>query len=101
MRRNPLVESIPHGEPGFTLMEMLIVVSVLVVMAGMVVVLLNPVENLKKARDAQRVTDLKTIHNAVTTYLGIQDTTYLAGTASSDGCKGSTGYVSGDKIYYS
>lgn len=54
---------------GFTLIELLIVIGILVVLAAVVVVILNPAELLRQARDSQRVSDLNTIKGAIGFYL--------------------------------
>lgn len=92
-----------RGKEGFTLLELLIVIAILVVLAGVALLVLNPAETLKRSRDAQRISDLTTLKSAVSLYLTAttSSTIYLAGAASNDGCKDSTSYGSGDKIYYS
>lgn len=86
---------------GFTLLELLIVITILVILAAAVVFILNPAETLKKSRDAQRINDLTTIKNTLGLYLTSTSTPYLAGASSNAGCKDAATYGSGDKIYYS
>jgi prepilin-type N-terminal cleavage/methylation domain-containing protein len=50
---------------GFTLVELLIVIAILAVLAAAVVIVLNPAELLAQARDSQRITDLKTLKDAI------------------------------------
>ena len=53
---------------GFTLIELLIVIGILGVLAAAVVVVLNPAEILKQARDAQRLQDFASINSALALY---------------------------------
>jgi len=50
---------------GFTLVELLIVITILAALAAAVVVVLNPMELLAQARDAQRMSDLSTVRDAL------------------------------------
>src|SRR3989344_2310485 len=61
---------------GFTLLELLIVIAVIVVLAGILILILNPAETLARSRDAQRIADL----NSLKTALGI----YVTSVASPD-----------------
>ena len=54
---------------GFTLVELLIVIGILAILATAAVVVLNPTELLKQARDSQRVADLDTLSAAISLYL--------------------------------
>jgi prepilin-type N-terminal cleavage/methylation domain-containing protein len=54
---------------GFTLVELLIVIGILAILTAAVVVILNPAELLRQARDSQRFSDLDSIKNAVSLYL--------------------------------
>ncbi len=71
-------------EGGFTLLELLIVIAIIAILSIALVFMLNPAETLKKARDAQRISDLK----AVKTALGIMLTS--TSTPSLDGTFGAT-----------
>lgn len=53
---------------GFTLIELLIVIAILAVLAVAVVVVLNPAELLKQARDSNRISDLGSIDKALSIY---------------------------------
>lgn len=89
---------------GFTLLELLIVISIIAILSVMLIIVINPAETLKKSRDAQRISDLNTIKTAMGIYTTSTTTVYLAGSASNAGCKtgGSGGtYGAGSKIYYS
>lgn len=54
---------------GFTLLELLIVISIIAVLSVALVLVLNPAEALKKSRDAQRISDLNTLKTALGIYL--------------------------------
>jgi prepilin-type N-terminal cleavage/methylation domain-containing protein len=52
-------------EGGFTLLELLIVIAIIAILSIALVFMLNPAETLKKSRDAQRISDLKTVKTAL------------------------------------
>ncbi len=54
---------------GFTLVELLIVIGILAVLTAAVVVVLNPAELLKQARDSQRMTDFDSLRSAISLYI--------------------------------
>ena len=54
---------------GFTLIELLIVIGILAILTAAVVIVLNPAELLKQARDSQRLTDLDAMKNAIALFL--------------------------------
>jgi prepilin-type N-terminal cleavage/methylation domain-containing protein len=53
---------------GFSLVEMLIAIAVVSILSAAVIFLLNPVEYLKKGRDAQRISDLSNLHTLIGKY---------------------------------
>lgn len=53
---------------GFTLLEMLLVVAAIGILAGIVILALNPAKQLGDTRNAQRKSDVATILNAVYQY---------------------------------
>jgi prepilin-type N-terminal cleavage/methylation domain-containing protein len=54
---------------GFTLIELLIVIAILAVLATAVVLVLNPAELIRQARDSTRVSDLAALNNAIALWL--------------------------------
>lgn len=53
------------SQDGFTLLELLIVIAIIAILSIALVFMLNPAETLKKARDAQRISDLKSVKTAL------------------------------------
>jgi prepilin-type N-terminal cleavage/methylation domain-containing protein len=53
---------------GFTLVELIVVIAMLAVLLGVFFVMLDPLTQLRKARDAQRKQDFEQIRNALDTY---------------------------------
>lgn len=53
---------------GFTLLELLIVVGILAILATTMVLVINPAEMLRRARDSQRITDLNALKTAIALY---------------------------------
>lgn len=62
-----LLESLKSDsrEEGFTLLEILLVVAAIAILAGIVILALNPSKQLADTRDSQRWSDVNTILNAV------------------------------------
>jgi len=64
---------------GFTLVELLIVITILAALAAAVVVVLNPAELLAQARDAQRMSDMTTLRDAINLHISQVSTPLLCG----------------------
>lgn len=54
---------------GFTLIELLIVIALLAVLSVAVVLVINPAELLRQARDSTRISDLAAVNSAISLYL--------------------------------
>jgi len=86
------MHKIKTSQKGFTLLELLIVIAILAILSAVTVVVLNPTELLRKARDSQRISDISSIKTAIAFYmtstsspsLGTAGTCYVTATAS--GC---------------
>ena len=78
---------------GFTLLELLIVIAILAILAAAAVVVLNPAELLRRARDSERITDMANVRNALNLYLTTVSSIDLADAnhAVADGCVGDGG----------
>lgn len=54
---------------GFTLIEMLIVIAIIAILAAIVYLLINPVELMKRSRDAVRKSDMASLARAIDIYM--------------------------------
>lgn len=66
---------------GFTLLELLITLSILAILTVVLVIVINPAEVLKKTRDNQRFSDLSTLKAALSLYLAEVSTPVLGPSA--------------------
>lgn len=57
---------------GFTLIELLIVIAILAVLATAVILVLNPAELIKQARDSTRISDMAALNSAIALFLSDQ-----------------------------
>ncbi len=67
-----------NSAKGFTLLELLIVIAILAVLATATILVLNPAELLRQARDTQRQTDISSLNSALSLYLTSASTTPIA-----------------------
>lgn len=58
-----------HSSKGFTLVEILVVIGLIVVLASVTLVAINPSRNLAQARDTQRRNIITELANSITLYL--------------------------------
>jgi len=70
---------------GFTLVELLVVIGILAVLTAAVILIINPVEYLRQARDVTRMSDLDSINKALSvletqgiTSFGTANTVYIS-----------------------
>lgn len=81
---------IRRTEKGFTLVELLIVVAIIGILAGVVLIAINPGETLKKSRDATRLSDLDSVARALNLALA-EEVITLQSNAGSTSTAGNTG----------
>jgi len=58
-----------RSRSGFSLIELLVVIAILAVLATAVILVINPAELIRQARDSTRISDLAAITSAVSLYL--------------------------------
>jgi hypothetical protein len=70
------------------------VIAILAVLSATAMIILNPAELLKKARDSQRISDLRTIKTAIGYYIVSTSSPFIGGgtAASPNGCNGDTNW---------
>lgn len=92
------------ADGGFTLVELIIVIAIIGVLAGAVLVVLNPAQLLQEGRDAQRLEDMDSLNKAITLALAdgeivLTDTSGVCATCTSSsanprqGVDGANGWV--------
>ena len=69
---------------GFTLLELLIVIAILAILTTVVILVMNPAESIKRARDTQRISDLDTLKTAIILYITEGNTDIKDGTCKAD-----------------
>lgn len=76
---------------GFTLLEILLVVAAIAILAGIVIVAVNPAQQLAQVRDAQRRSDVNALSQAIAQYTlknnGVPSTLVVS---ASETCTGKT-----------
>lgn len=80
-----------YNKKGFTLLELLIVMGIIVILTGVLVTVLNPAELLKRARDTRRLQDVATLNRAMGFYsTDIATPNYTGDTTANDRCSSGT-----------
>jgi type IV pilus assembly protein PilA len=76
------------SQKGFTLLEVLLVVAIIAILAGIVIIAINPGKNLGDSRNSQRSADVNTILNGAYQYALDNNGTLPAGitTTSTEVC---------------
>lgn len=87
---------------GFTLIELLVVVGIISILAGSLLLVINPAAIMKKSRDSRRMTDIDELRSALLLALSegeisLVDTATPCGT---DGCDRSEGGIVADGTGY-
>lgn len=55
-------------QSAFTLLELLLVIGIIAILAGIVIIAINPGRQLAQARNAQRTNDVETLYKASTQF---------------------------------
>jgi prepilin-type N-terminal cleavage/methylation domain-containing protein len=86
-------QKIKKTQEGFTLLELLIVITIIAILSVALVFILNPGETLQKSRDVQRMADLSTLKTALGIYLTSTSSPQLDGATgtANDKCVGGLG----------
>lgn len=68
---------------GFTLIEILVVIGIIAVLAGVVLIAINPARQFRQARDTQRTSNVEAILNAIGQYIADNKGAVPAGISTS------------------
>jgi prepilin-type N-terminal cleavage/methylation domain-containing protein len=80
-------------EEGFTLIELLIVIAILGTLAVVVLLALNPIQQLARTRDAGRFSTVTQLGHAVEAFATVNNGLYPEVTGASPGCAGSANWL--------
>lgn len=69
---------------GFTLIEILVVIGMISILAGAVLVAVNPLRQFAQARNAKRVSDVNAVLNAISNRIADNNGQFAGGTCTSD-----------------
>jgi len=77
---------------GFTLIEILLVVAIIAILAGIVILAINPARQIGKSQNAQRKADVNTILNAIYQYALDNNGTVPTSVPAGSNCEGEETY---------
>ena len=63
-----MLSKLKNKSSGFTLLEILLVIGIIAILAGIVIVAINPSKQLATVRNTQRKSDIKQVANAITQF---------------------------------
>ncbi len=69
---------------GFTLVEVLLTIGILSILASIVIIAINPARQFENTRNAQRISDVYTIQNALHQYAADNDGTFPSTAATTE-----------------
>ena len=80
------------NQKGFTLIELLIVLGLIAILAAILIIIIKPTEIFKRARDTQRIGDLRNLDQALSAYIVEKSQTggIVLDNASNTTCVGGT-----------
>ena len=93
-----------NKQKGFTLIETLVVIAIIAILAGAVLIAINPAETMRKSRDSTRLSDMDTLRSAINMALaeGVITLTDLDGATRNSGtgsqAADGTGYIEYTKV---
>lgn len=79
------------NKKGFTLIELMVVIAVIAVLAGALMMAINPQSIVQKSRDAKRMQDIETLAKALNLALAESEITLTANSSSCTTCSSNTG----------
>jgi prepilin-type N-terminal cleavage/methylation domain-containing protein len=72
------MKKINSYKSGFTLLEMLLVIAIIAILAGIVIIAINPAKQLGDANNARRISNVRAIHDAIQ-QKSLEDFSFISG----------------------